>query len=179
MNTRNFGLVLVGSFLILIGLLSLLSLWIDVNWAGLFFPALLIFFGVWMLLKPHQVGFVGDANVVFIGDIDRSGRWQVKGESFLSFVGDVDLDLTQADIPVGETGYAFTGFICDADVLLPASVGVRISAAGFISEVKLPGHKEESFIVPLTWESENYASAERKIRLDATGFVNEIKVRQV
>jgi predicted membrane protein len=179
MNTRNSGLLFFGIALIAIGVLSLFSTWLHVNWGSLFFPALLVLFGVWMLIKPRQVGFIGDANVVFIGEVRRSGQWQVTGESFLAFISDIDLDLTKADLPVGETNYSFMGFVSDADVLVPESVGVSVSAAGFISEVKLSGHKEESFIVPLTWQSDNYASAERKIRLDAVGFINELKVRQV
>jgi predicted membrane protein len=179
MNTRNSGLIFMGIVLIGIGIMSLVSIWVHVDWFSLFCPSMLILFGIWMLIKPRQVGFIGDADVVFIGEVNRSGQWQAKGESFLAFIGDIDLDLTKADLPVGETSYSFTGFVTDADVLVPAAVGVRVSAAGFISEVKLPGHKEESFIAPLTWQSENYASAERKIRLDSTGFVNEIKVRQI
>lgn len=179
MNTRNSGLLFVGIVLILIGVLSLISNWIHVDWFSLFCPALLIFFGIWMLIKPRQIGFIGDANVVFIGEIERSGQWQASGESFLAFVGDIDLDLTKAELPLGETSYSFTGFVTDAEVLVPANVGVRVSAAGFINEVKLQGRKQESFIAPLNWTSENYADAERKIRLDSTGFVNELKVRQV
>src|SRR5512145_1636856 len=162
MNTRNSGLLFVGMVLILIGILSLISNWVNVNWFGLFFPALLIFFGVWMLIKPRQVGFIGDSNVTFIGEVERSGNWQVKGESFLAFVGDVDIDLTKAEIPLGETSYSFTGFVTDTEIIVPADVGVRLSAAGFISEAKIQGKKEESFLFPLTWTSDNYTSAERK-----------------
>ncbi|MFZ6028351.1 MAG: cell wall-active antibiotics response protein LiaF [Chloroflexota bacterium] len=179
MNTRNTGLLFVGLVLIAIGVVSLISNWIDVNWFSLLCPSLLIFLGVWMLIRPRQVGFIGDANVVFIGEIERSGSWQATGESFLTFVGDIDLDLTKAELPLGETSYSFTGFVTDAEVLVPADVGVRLSAAGFITEVKIQGHKQERFLAPLNWTSENYAAAERKIRLDATGFVNELKVRQV
>ena len=162
MNTRNSGLLFAGAFLIIIGILSLFSIWFHINWSGLFFPVLLIFFGAWMLIRPRQVGFVGDANLVFIGEIERSGHWPVKGESFLSFVGDIDLDLTQAELPVGETNFSFTGFVTDATLLVPSEIGVQVSAAGFISEIKPAGYKKESFIAPLNWQSENYASAERK-----------------
>lgn len=180
MNTRNSGLIFVGIALIGVGVMSLVSTFVHVNWFSLFCPSMLILFGIWMLIKPRQVGFVGDTNVSFIGEVDRSGPWKASGESFLTFIGDIDLDLTQAELPVGETSYSITGFVTDTDVLIPAGVGVRVTAMGFISEVKVSGQKkEESFIAPLTWESENYASAERKVRLDATGFVNEIKVRLI
>lgn len=179
MNTRNTGLIFVGVLLILFGLMSLISIWIDVDWFGLFCPSVLIILGIWMLLKPGQISFIGDANISFIGEIKRSGSWQPSGESFLAFIGDLDLNLVHAELSSGETHYSFTGFITDVDMSLPADVGLRISALGFISELKIQDQKQESFIAPLNWFSSDYETAERKVCLDMVGFVNEIKVHQV
>ena len=179
MKAQNTGLLLAGSALILIGFLSLLSLWVDINWFGLICPSALILLGIGMLLRPRQVGIIGNSNLSFIGEIERSGSWQPDSESFLAFVGDIDLDLTQADLRQGETNYSFTGFVVDADIFIPADVGVKVVQTGFVSEIKVQGHKKDSFLAPLTWVSENYEAAERKLRIESVGFVNEVKLRQV
>jgi len=179
MKAQNTGLLLAGSALIVIGALSLLSMWLDINWFGLICPTALILLGIGMLLRPRQVGIIGNSNLSFIGEIERSGSWQPKSESFLAFVGDFDLDLTQADLQMGETNYSVTGFVVDADIFLPADVGAKVVQSGFVSEIKVQGRKNESFLAPLTWVSENYETAERKVRIDAVGFVTEVKIRQV
>jgi lia operon protein LiaF len=107
----------------------------------------------------------------------RKGTWQVKNEEIWTFLGDVFLDLTGAEIPGGETVYRIYGFIGDVDLIVPQGVGVSVSSAGFINDVKILGHKRSSIVFPIDFASEDYETAERKIRLDVAFFISDVKAK--
>ncbi len=176
---RNPGLLIFGGFLILLGLSSLFSTLFNIDLWALLWPALLILLGVWLLLRPRFGGPAGGIDVSLFGEVERSGAWKASNEEFWTFVGDVKLDLTGAEIAPGETIYRFNGFIADVDIYLPQGVGLSVGANGFVSSIKLPGEKRDRFLIPFEWKSLNYDSAERKIRLETLFFVNDLKIKQV
>ena len=94
-------------------------------------------------------------------------------------IGDVDLDLTQAQVPPGETIVRVISFIGDIDLLVPSEVGVSINSYAFLTTSKFLKRKNDSFVIPQSLQSDGYLSAENQIRLEAFGFINDIKVRQV
>jgi lia operon protein LiaF len=114
-----------------------------------------------------------------LGQIERDGPWQVGNEEFWGFITDMDLNMVKADIPLGETRLRAMGFIGDVELLTPEDVGVSVTSNAFISDVKMPGNKEDSFLVPVHWQSDNYKTAERKISLETTFFIADIKIRQI
>ncbi len=175
---RNTGLLFFGGLLIIVGLAYIAGQVFQINIWGILWPLLLILLGVWLLLRPLMLRSGSNVDVFFIGDIRRSGTWQVHNEEYWRFIGDVKLNLTQADIPLGETVYRTNGFVNDVKAIVPPDVGVAISSTAFITSTKAFGRKQESFVTPLEITSENYASAERKIRLEVTGFISDIKVIQ-
>jgi len=175
---RNTGVLFFGGLLILIGLASLVGALFEVNVWALFWPLLLVGLGVWLLIRPRLVGPDHGLEINFIGDFNRSGNWRAVNEELYTFVGDINLDLTRAELKLGETVYRFTGFIADVDVNIPADVGVAVSASGFVIGVNFFGRKMDQFLVPVEWQTPNYAAAERKIRIEATFFVTDLTIKQ-
>ena len=174
---RNTGVLFFGGLLILIGVLVLAGSIFDVSIWKFFWPILLILLGLWILIRPRWVSPRGPAQFLIFDNLRRKGAWQVKNEEIWSFLGDVVLDLTSAEIPVGETVYRIYGFIGDVDIIAPQGVGVSVSTAGFINEVKIFGKKQSSFLLPIEMSSEAYESAERKIRLDVAFFISDVKAK--
>lgn len=176
---RNQGQIFIGALLILLGVLFLISNVFNVD-IGLFcWPLALILLGVWLLLRPQMVSPDTTITQKLFGEIERSGTWEVMDEEIWAFIADLDLDMTKAEIPVGETQIRCLGFIGDITLFVPEDVGVRVSSTAFVSEVAIPEHKQESFLSPVHLQSNNYKTAERKIYLEVTCFIADVKVRQL
>jgi hypothetical protein len=166
-----------GAGLIGLGVILLLGSIFQVNLWRFFWPAALVLLGLWLLIRPRLV-HTGGASIILLGDVRRNAQWPVENEEFWVGIGDVKLDMSQADIPLGETTLRAYGFIGDVGVIVPPEVGVEVSCVGFVSTAKVFGVKRESFVMPITLASQNYAAATRKIRIDGAFFIGDIKARQ-
>jgi lia operon protein LiaF len=113
-----------------------------------------------------------------LGDIRRSGAWDVVDEEIWIGVGNVRLDLTEATVPTGEPKIQIFGFVGDVDLIVPQGVGVSVSSWAFVTDGKVFGEKEESFVVPLNVESDDYETVERRIHLETYFFVNDLTVKR-
>jgi lia operon protein LiaF len=174
---RNTGVLLFGTVLILIGVMILAGSIFNVNLWNFFWPVILILLGLWLLARPRWTGAMGPENFLFFNNLRRKGTWQVKNEEIWIFLGNVLMDLTSADIPSGETVYRIYGFIGDVDLIVPQGVGVRVSSAAFINDIKVFGKKQSSILIPIEVASEAYETAERKIRLDVAFFISDVKIK--
>jgi len=175
---RNPVLMFIGGALVLLGVLSLLSTLTGFDFGAICWPAGLIVVGVWLLVRPRWVR--GGATVEFkpLGEVVKRGAWQVMNTEYWLGIADVDLDLTQADIPVGETRLTFYGFIGDIDIFAPSSVAFMVTSQSFITSGKLPGGKEDAILAPVTYASPGYDQAERRLRIEASMFLADVAVRQ-
>lgn len=173
---RNQGQLFLGGLLIFFGLLFLLGTLFRVNVWAFCWPIGLILLGGWILLRPQMVAPGTPVRVTPIGSIARIGSWRVASEEFWLFVGDAKFDMTQADIPAGETTLRFFGFVGDVALTVPSGVGVAVSATAFVNDLKIFGRQAENFILPFSFASDDYATAERKVRLEVTHFVASVRV---
>ncbi len=174
----NRGQTILGGAVILLGLIFLLAEVFAINIWAICFPIGLISIGLWVLFRPQLMPSGSDFKIIPIGNIHRSGEWQVADEEILTFVGEMKLDLTMAEIPTGETKIRVIGFVNEIDLLAPESVGVSVSSTAFLNQVRLWGKKHETFVIPINQTSDGYDFAEKKIRLEIISFVAELKVDQ-
>ena len=179
---RNRGQLTWGVVIILVGVLFLVGNLLDVDTWGIFWPSLLILLGVLLFLRPRwgwdgRTG--GKARYRILGDIRRNGVWRVKDEELWVGIGEVELDMMNAEIPPGETHIHVWGFIGDVELFIPQDVGVSLSASAFVVDARVLGRKREGVLTPVNIKSENYEMAERKVRLETTHFVGEVKVKQI
>jgi hypothetical protein len=175
---RNRWLILVGILFILWGVLSLISTVFHVNVVAFCLPVALIALGVWLLVHPRVLGPGAAFHLLLLGDLRRSGAWQVADEEIWVGVGDVELDLTQAKIPSGETTLHVLGFVGDIKVRLPPDVGVAVSSAAFVTDARILGQRYETAFDTLHVTGEGYETAERKIRLEVTTLVADLRIEQ-
>ncbi|GEM_PF-461837 len=174
---QNRGQVLAGSFLILFGGGLLLASMLRINFWAICFPMSLIVVGLFFLLaRPPRWEPTSAGNGQFVGDIVRSGEWSVTNEEFRLFVGDVRLDMTRAQFPLGETVIRLNGFVYDADVTVPEEVGVTLSANGFVVSTRIGAQHSDNFLSGVQVATPNYATAERRLRVVMNSFVGDIRV---
>lgn len=175
---RNQGQLVLGLLVIFIGMVLLSGNIFDVNLWVLCWPSLLILLGLSLLFRPQLVGSRPEARWRLLGDIRRDGIWQVSDEELWIGIGDVQLDLTEAEIPPGETRIRIWIFVGDVRLYVPADVGVTVSSTALVASVRIFGQKQDVFLTPRRFASEEYDEAERKIRLETTAFVGDIKVER-
>lgn len=173
---RNQGRTTVAIILILAGMIFLLANFFDYSGWVIFWPLFLIALGLYFIFLPNLGMGARDVDLQVFG-LDRFGEWQVKDEEIWMFVGDVELDFTDAIIPAGESSLRLLAFVGDLDVRIPAGVGFSMSSAAFVTDAKVNGHKKDSILVPYHYTSDGYERAERKVRLEVTCFVADISVR--
>jgi len=171
--------IYIGGAITLIGLMFLIGSIFKVDVGAFCFPVGLILLGVFLLLRPQLVGPDTSVQLRLLGDVRRSGNWQVAEEEIWIGVGNVKLDMTEADIPVGETRIRVFGFVGDVRLLVPEKVGVSVSSESFFTDARVLGRKRDSFLAPMRFASENYETAERKVQLEMSYFVGNLRVGQV
>ena len=174
---QNRGQVLVGSALILFGGGLLVASLLHINFWAICFPMTLIVAGMFFLIaRPPMWEPTTAGNSQFVGDVVRSGEYTVTSEEFRLFVGDVRLDMSRAQFPLGETVIRLNGFVYDADLTAPDNVGVSIVANGFVVDTKLGAQHSENFLSGVQLATANYPTAERKLRVVMNSFVGDIRV---
>lgn len=175
MRTR--GVMILGIFLIVMGLIALVSNLTGINFSNACLPVLLIFMGLLVLLRPRMVKEGVDVDFILLGEFKRSGAWKVAPQEIWSGLGEVKLDFTQADVPTGETPIHIYHLIGDV-VLNPGnSVGLSLTANGLLNTVKWMGAKQDNFLNSLQLTTANYEQAERKVAVEVTNVIGDIKVQ--
>jgi len=174
---RNQGRVFVGILIIVVGAVFLLGGVFDLDVGALCWPTAFILLGIWLLLRPRLAGPDTVLHGTLLGPVRRGGAWQLTDEEIWMFVGDVRFDLTDAQIPIGETCIRVFGFVVDAKLTVPDGVGLAVSATAFVSSARVLDVKRDSIFVPMRLTSEGYDEAERKILVETFGFVSDVKVK--
>lgn len=172
------GQLLLGFFLILFGSFALLGAFTNIDVGDLFWPSVLIVLGVWFLIRPRIVKDGSQAHIQILGDVLRSGQWPVTSQEFWIGIADIDLDLTQAEIPAGVTTFRIVGFIGDIDLTVPEGIGVAVEAMGMVSTIRFLDRKGDYFLTPVHLKTDGYQEAERKVVLETTAFIGDLKIRQ-
>lgn len=175
---RSRGQLLLGFFLVLFGSLALLGAFTSIDVGSLFWPSFLIVLGVWFLLRPRIVKDGSLAHIQLLGDVLRSGQWPVTSQEIWIGIADIDLDLTQAEIPAGVTTFRIVGFIGDIDLTVPPEIGVAVEAMGLVSTIRFLDRKSDYFLTPVHLKTDGYDDAERKVVLETTTFISDLKIRQ-
>jgi predicted membrane protein len=176
---RNQGQLFIGLILVFAGVLFLAGTVFNINMWAFCWPLGLIMLGVWLIARPQMAGPDTRFMQQFIGEIRREGAWQVEDSEIWSFIGDVEMDMTQAHFPVGETKLRLYSFIGDVRIDLPPHVAITATCNAFVNDVRILDEKQEGFLNTVTVTSRDYETAEHRLRLEVTGFVGDVKVRRI
>ena len=175
---QNRNQALFGAFLLLLGVGFLFANVLKISLWTFCFPIGLILIGVLLLARPRVFATSTVSNWYLFGDVKRGSEWTPADEEFWLFFGDTKLDFTQAQLPIGETKIRINGLIGDVDVIVPADVGVQVSASGVFVDLRTPTDKADKFLSAAESVSPNYATAERKLHLSTTFVIGDIDVLQ-
>jgi predicted membrane protein len=169
--------IVLGIVLIVMGLFAIIELIFDINFWRFLGPLLLIGLGVLLILRPQFAGPDVEVRMPILGEVRRTGVWEVTQHEIWWLVGSTRLDFTDAVFPKGEAVIKIYGFVTDNKITLPDDVGFQLESTAFVSERKGPEGSEERFVSPLFYQSSNYEETEKRVRVQTVGFVSEIRIK--
>jgi predicted membrane protein len=168
--------LVMGGIILAIGLILLAERLIGFNLWRVTWPLLLIALGVYVLLSPRYQK--GGVTLRLLGDIHRRGAWDVRDEDLWVLVGDTRLDLTQANIPLGDTTIRLYGLAGDLKVTAPPDCGVAVRTTALVLDVRTPTDKRDVLLSSYQWASPNFALAERRVLLMLVYLAMDVRIEQ-
>jgi hypothetical protein len=175
---RRRGLLVLGSLLILYGVVLLLGVIFHIDVGQLCLPTFLILLGLYLIVGWRLFPGRPAVRLHPFPGIHREGAWQVTDQEIMLFVGDIRLDFSQAQIPPGETTWRIFGFVGSLRLIMPPEAGWKISSTAFLTDVKSDNQKQEQFVSTYKRCTPDYNQAERKVHVETYFFVADIKIDQ-
>jgi lia operon protein LiaF len=115
---------------------------------------------------------VGDRRVNFSGK-------EVRDLQLSHGLGDFEMDFASAVFPEGTAHVRASHGLGDLKIWVPKDLPVRVTARAGLGDVKVFGQKDDGFGPHLDYTSPDYATATRKLDLEASVGLGEVNVRQV
>ncbi|MEX1031689.1 MAG: cell wall-active antibiotics response protein LiaF [Paenibacillaceae bacterium] len=122
----------------------------------------------------NRSGFFGD---LYLGH----DYWELKPMNISHFIGDTIIDLTKAQIPVGDTKLNISAFIGDVKVFVPNDMEVEVSvtSSSFLGDSTVFNKRESGFMRSVREESQDFTMSDKKIRLQVNLFIGDITIQRV
>lgn len=125
-------IVLLVGFLLLGRNLDLFQIDLSLFW-NIFWPFILIFFGINLLKGVRGSGGTNWAIMSSIEKINES--WQLEDKNYFAIMGGIDLDLSRAQIPDGDTVLVLTAIMGGIDIQVPKEIPIQCEALAFLGGV--------------------------------------------
>jgi len=142
----------------------------------LFWPTIIIIAGLSLLTGKHNVG---KSNFAFLGGIEKKKEpWALESGSYTAFMGGVELDLTIADIPNGETILDLTAVMGGFEITVPKDINVYCEGTVILGGLELLD-KSTGGIISST-KSSNIVSgslSDRSIKIYCRAIMGGIEIK--
>lgn len=137
---------------------------------------LLILIGVHLLRRSRKAR-KEPLRDVFLGNLRlEEPGWEVTDTTFQLGIGQVFVDLTRAHIREGEHTLRFDGLVGQVHVVAPLEVSLSAQGRVTIGALAILGERAEGFGRYLATSSPDYASTPRRLKIEASLLVGEIRV---
>ncbi|MFH1699268.1 MAG: cell wall-active antibiotics response protein LiaF [Candidatus Zixiibacteriota bacterium] len=170
---RIFGVILV-----ILGTLFILDKF-HIDLFEMFWPSLIIAAGVYLIYKSTRRSTSDNVHAESFGGSKRTSlTGTIRGSNYSYFINDTDLDLTGIELQPGDNHIRVSTFIGDVRLTVPKDAAVRAHASNFIGDVFLFDKSFGGFITSCEDKTSNYDSAEKRLVINCSSFIGDIKVYQ-
>ncbi|WP_245799364.1 cell wall-active antibiotics response protein LiaF [Virgibacillus siamensis] len=141
-------------------------------------PLLIIYIGFSFIRKPSRikVTYTSDGNskgeteydnsYFSVGEHDYSQpNWKVEPMNLKSMAGDFYMDFSKAFIPDKETPITIKSLAGDVNILIPENIAFRVDASAKAGDIDVAGQKAEGINRRVRYETDDYATAVKKLDL--------------
>ncbi|MGC8634933.1 MAG: cell wall-active antibiotics response protein LiaF [Candidatus Limnocylindrales bacterium] len=127
---------------------------------------------------PHAWAPGGVREQRVLGGIELAGPMQGVPMRIETFIGEIRLDLSQAAFPAGETAVHASAAIGNVRVLLPADLPAAVRVSSLLGQGEALGRSAPGLLGEARAETEDFAGAPKRIRVEAQSLVGEVAVRR-
>lgn len=124
---------------------------------------------------------VGDHHIGPQITIESDRRWTRGGGAqhhVNHAVGDLRLDLSEVQLPPGESTWYVSALIGEITVLVPEGLAVDVEAQVRVGDIRLFHQRADGFARSMVFTSPGYAEADQKVNIRASVLVGEVTVRR-
>ena len=156
--------------------------YVDMFWQILI-PLLVILLGL-HLLRNIGGASKGGNSLAFMNSIEVGKQpWRLQSGNYLAFMGGVDLDLSNAEIPNGETIIDLTAFMGGIDVNIPPGLPVIYEGVAFLGGITFLNQEDGGIIASRKLEHNITEGAEKKyedklIRIQGRAIMGGIDITE-
>ncbi len=149
------------------------------NW-NILWALVLVSFGIWLIWRAmHPSSYTPSYSNACYGfddyHPDLTGK-EIKRENFSHGLGNIVLDLTRATIPDGQNSMRASHGLGDLRVIVPRDLAVSVKASAGMGEVRVFGERADGIAPHLEFRSDDYATATRKLDIDASAGLGDVRV---
>lgn len=125
--------------------------------------------------------FDSDVDInTFIGETNYgSSNWKVKPTQMWMAFGDHFMDFTKAHIPDEDTPIVIEGIAGDIKMIIPEDVAFKAKARLNAGDIKIAGQTAEGINRKLSYETDDYALATRKLTIELVLKAGSIRIDRV
>lgn len=140
----------------------------------LFWPTVIILAGISLLTGKHNVG---KNNFAIMGGIEKKNApWKLEAGSYTALMGGIELDLTIADIPEGETILDFTAVMGGIDVLVPKDITVHCQGTVVLGGIELLD-RSTGGIISSTRSEQIYENSSKQLKIYCRTIMGGIDIK--
>ncbi|HHX76906.1 MAG TPA: cell wall-active antibiotics response protein [Firmicutes bacterium] len=144
----------------------------------LFWPVLLILAGV-SILRGKMLSSDTKTNWAVMGGVERGKTaWTLKDESFVALMGGINLDLTRAEIPEGETVLDCMAIMGGIDIIVPPGPALICEGTALLGGVDFLREGIGGIIAGKHFESGLVENPDRIVRIQARAILGGIEVKR-
>ena len=93
--------------------------------------------------------------------------------------GDIHLDLTHAMVPAGETVILIRGFVGNIRLYIPYDIDLSIHTSTLIGKIDILEDKKTSVNLTQKYQTKEYQSSNRKIKIVTSLLIGDIEVKNI
>jgi predicted membrane protein len=161
---------------------ALLSDTVDMGWVwSLFWPGIFIASGLYLIMRGRRAlepGYeLAASRSVLLGKAVYGRSESILGRSQVNVgIGDVALDLTHGELPLGETVMDVALGIGDVEVLVPRELPVALEAHGGMLNINFLGRQRDLFLSNHFDATDGYDTAAQKVRIVVHAGIGDLDV---
>jgi len=116
----------------------------------------------------------------FLGGVKVGGSspWKLESGSYFAFMGGIDMDLTAAEIPDGETILDLTAFMGGIDVKIPPGLAVVYEGTAILGGITFKDQEDGGIIASRKVGDPGAAAGGKYLRIQARAYLGGIEIKE-
>ncbi len=146
---------------------------------SILFAVLLIFAGLSFIRGHAAAGSSGGRWALLAGvNVGGSTPWKLESGSYFAFMGGIEMDLTAAEIPEGETVLDLTAIMGGIDVKIPPDLAVVYEGTAVLGGIAFKDQEDGGIVASRKIGEPGEAAAGKFLRIQARVFMGGIDIKE-